>query len=65
MEMPNQVLSTTPLVSVLVTTYQHEGYIEQFLNSILGQEVDFAFEVLMGEYLPAAGKFSTRWLINQ
>jgi glycosyltransferase involved in cell wall biosynthesis len=48
-EQPNNVLNSTPLVSVLVATYQHAGYIEQCLNSILEQQVDFAFELLVGE----------------
>ncbi|MBK6882624.1 MAG: glycosyltransferase [Flavobacteriales bacterium] len=49
MEVPNQVLNSTPLVSVLVTTFRHAGYIEQCLNGILEQQVDFAFELLVGE----------------
>ncbi len=38
-----------PLVSVLVTTYQHEAYIARCLDSILSQKTDFAFEILLGE----------------
>lgn len=38
----------TPLVSVIVTTYQHEKYIEQCLRSILAQKTDFLFELLVG-----------------
>ncbi|MBK9176761.1 MAG: glycosyltransferase [Flavobacteriales bacterium] len=38
-----------PRVSVVVATYQHAGFIEQCLNSILQQETDFPFEVLVGE----------------
>ena len=55
MEVPNQVLNSTPLVSVLVTTFRHAGYIEQCLNGILEQQVDFAFELLVGEDESTAG----------
>jgi len=41
--------SSTPLVSVLVPTYQHVGHIAQCLSSILGQQTNFRFEVLVGE----------------
>ena len=35
-----------PLVSVLVSVYNHERYIEECLRSIAAQKVNFAFEVL-------------------
>lgn len=38
-----------PLLSIIVPTYNHENYIEQCINSILMQEVDFEYEVLIGE----------------
>ncbi|RJG05831.1 glycosyltransferase [Noviherbaspirillum cavernae] len=38
-----------PKVSVCVVTYNHEKYIEQCLQSIVDQEVDFEFEVIVGE----------------
>lgn len=38
-----------PLVSVCVSTYQHEEFIEECLNSILAQKADFPFEILIGE----------------
>lgn len=38
-----------PLVSVMVQTYNHENYIEVCLNSILAQETNFEFEILLGE----------------
>lgn len=38
-----------PIVSVLVLAYNHEPYIREALDSILSQEVDFSFEVLVGE----------------
>lgn len=38
-----------PLVSVCVTTYNHEKFIRQCLDSILNQVTDFDFEILLGE----------------
>lgn len=38
-----------PLASVLVTTYQHEEFISECLDSILEQKTDFPFEILVGE----------------
>lgn len=43
MNMPN------PLVSVIVLTYNHKPYIAQALDSILMQEVDFSYEILVGD----------------
>lgn len=37
------------MVSVCVITYQHIGYIGQCLDSILMQETDFPFEIIVGE----------------
>lgn len=39
----------TPLVSVIVTTYNHEPYLAEALNAILSQECDFGVEVILGE----------------
>ena len=36
-------------VSVICVTYNHESYIRQALDSILCQETDFKFEILVGE----------------
>lgn len=36
-------------LSVIVPTYNHEKYIEECINSILMQKVDFEYEVLIGE----------------
>lgn len=47
-EEPNSV-SSKPLVSVCVQTYQHANFIKQCLDSILMQETDFEFEILLGE----------------
>jgi glycosyltransferase involved in cell wall biosynthesis len=38
-----------PLVSVLVITYNHERYLRQALESIVAQQTDFEFEVVVGE----------------
>jgi len=38
-----------PLVSVVTTTYQHAPYIRQCLDSILMQETDFPYEIIVGE----------------
>ncbi|MBZ9729062.1 glycosyltransferase family 2 protein [Salegentibacter sp. JZCK2] len=45
---PHQV-SSNPLVSVLVQTYNHEAYIAECLDGILNQKTDFDFEILLGE----------------
>lgn len=37
------------VVSVIVLTYNHEKYIAQALDSILMQEVDFRYEILVGD----------------
>ena len=42
-------MSKTPLVSVLVTPYNQKGYIRQTLDSILMQQCNFDFEVVIGE----------------
>ena len=39
----------TPVVSVLVATYNHERFISQALESVLCQKTDFPYEVLIGE----------------
>lgn len=38
-----------PKVSVCVITYNHEKYIRQCLQSIIDQETDFDFEVIVGD----------------
>ena len=39
----------TPLVSVCVTTYNHEPYLAAALDAILAQRCDFGVEVILGE----------------
>lgn len=41
--------TNTPLVSVVVPTYQHAAFIGQCLDGILMQQVSFPIEVLVGE----------------
>ena len=44
-----EVNEIQPLVSVVIVTYQHAPYIRQCLDSILSQEVDFSYELIIGE----------------
>ena len=39
----------TPLVSVCVTTYNHEPYLAKALDAILAQRCDFGVEIVLGE----------------
>jgi glycosyltransferase involved in cell wall biosynthesis len=38
-----------PLVSVLMITWNHESYIDQAIESILNQQCEFPFELIIGE----------------
>ncbi|MDY6952882.1 MAG: glycosyltransferase [Thermodesulfobacteriota bacterium] len=38
-----------PKVSVLMVTYNHEAYVAQALDSILMQEADFDYEIIIGD----------------
>lgn len=40
---------TTLLVSVCIQTYQQAAFIRQAIDSVLAQETDFPFEILIGE----------------
>jgi glycosyltransferase involved in cell wall biosynthesis len=40
---------TEPLVSVLILTYNHEKYIAQAIKSVVNQNTNFNYEVLIGE----------------
>lgn len=42
-------MNAKPFVSVIMLTYNHEKYISQALNSVLMQEVNFDYEVLIGD----------------
>ena len=41
--------NSNPLVSVVVTTYNHERYLATALERILAQECDFGVEIILGE----------------
>jgi glycosyltransferase involved in cell wall biosynthesis len=38
-----------PLLSVRIATYQHADFIRQCIDSVLSQETDFPFEIVIGE----------------
>lgn len=40
-------VNVTPVVSVICATYNHRPYLAQCLDSIVGQETDFPFEVIV------------------
>lgn len=60
-EYPNNV-TTKPVVSVCVQTYQHVNYIGRCLDSILMQQTNFPFEILVGE---DASRDATRKICQQ
>ena len=39
----------TPLVSIIMPTYNHEKYIRQAIESVLVQECNFSYQLLIGE----------------
>jgi glycosyltransferase involved in cell wall biosynthesis len=45
----NNQVASNPLVSVCILSYNHENYIKQCLDSILEQQTNFDFEILLGE----------------
>ena len=47
--MLQELVSNRPLVSVMMVTYNHEAYVTTALDSILTQEVNFDYEVVIGE----------------
>lgn len=42
-------LPAEPLVSIAMTTYQHASFIKESIDSVLMQEVDFPYEICIGE----------------
>lgn len=46
---PTEIRHIYPTVSVLMITYNHEKFIRQALDSILMQEVNFEYEICIGE----------------
>jgi len=50
LEVSNQeLISATPLVSVLMLAYNHQDYISQAIESIVAQQCNFEFELIIGE----------------
>jgi len=49
MRIANPVNMITPLVSVIVPTYQHASFINECLDGILTQQTNFPFEIIVGE----------------
>ncbi len=45
----DEILTKQPLISVVVTTYNQEKYIAECLNSILLQQCDVPFELIVGD----------------
>lgn len=45
----NHMSLQKPLVSIVITVYNHQNYIEECLRSIAMQKVDFPYEVFVGE----------------
>jgi glycosyltransferase involved in cell wall biosynthesis len=48
----------TPLVSVLMITYNHERYLRQAIESVMAQKTTFAFELVIGEDCSTDGTFA-------
>jgi glycosyltransferase involved in cell wall biosynthesis len=46
---PGHNVPLKPKVSVCLITYAHENYLDTCLQNILNQEVDFAYEIVIGE----------------
>lgn len=40
---------SSPLISVILITYNQENYIKQAINSVLTQQCDFSFELIIGD----------------
>ncbi len=48
LELPNRA-PENPLLSVLVQTYNHDGFIAECLEGLLNQQTGFPYEILLGE----------------
>ena len=46
---PGHKVPLQPKVSICLITYAHENYVETCLQNILNQEVDFTYEIIIGE----------------
>lgn len=45
----NATLSANPLVSISIITYNHKDFIADAIESVLMQEVDFEYEIIIGD----------------
>ena len=45
----SMVMNFMPVVSVLMSTYNHEAYIAEAIEGVVGQKTDFHFELIIGE----------------
>ncbi|WP_299334731.1 glycosyltransferase family 2 protein [uncultured Psychroserpens sp.] len=48
-EFTNRSSSVKPLVSIITITYNHIDYIQQCLDSLINQDTNFEFEILLGD----------------
>ena len=50
-EYPNNVVEVVenPTISILVVTYQHVDYVEKAIKSILNQETEYNYEIILGD----------------
>src|SRR5258706_5393715 len=48
-------------ISVAMITYNHEAYIEQALNSVLEQQLDFEYEIVIGDDVSTDRTRSILW----
>ena len=46
---PGHSVPLKPKVSICLITYAHENYLDTCLQNILNQEVDFPYEIIIGE----------------
>ena len=53
----SSVLVDSPIVSVILNTYNHGKFVEEALKSILEQDVDFLFEIIIGDDASRDGTF--------
>lgn len=42
-------MSTTPVVNVLMPTYNHERFVAQAIESVLAQKTDFTYKLIVGD----------------
>ena len=48
-EISSPELAAKPLVSIWLLTFNHAGYIQQALDSIIMQKTDFSYEIVIGD----------------